>query len=145
MSKKSEEEIQEALREVLSIYGVDLEEEMSKMTEKPSKEERLHEAGDYGELISKTQRQLDDLNEKAEEIVKKTGMTKEQLEAYSSNPNNFTREQWDALQKVRDACEKHKREARARLGGEEFDKRIEKGAKQKQTGRFAKKKHWIPL
>lgn len=145
MSKKSEEEIKEALKEVLDLYGVDLEEELSKISEKKPKEERLHEAGDYGELISKTQRQLDDLNERAEEIVKSTGMTREQLETYASNPNNFTREQWEALQKVREACDRHKREARTRLGEEDFDKRIEKGAKKKQTQRFAKKKHWIPL
>lgn len=142
MAGNTEEEIREALREVLSLYDIDLEEEMDKAAKNEKKEEPV---GDYGELISKTQQKLDDLNEKAEEIYKRTGMTREQLEVYAANPSNFTREQWEALQKVKEACEKYKRESRARLGGDEFDKRIEKAPKKKQTQRFAKKKHWIPL
>jgi len=135
----SEEEIREALKDVLALYDIELEEETE--SEEEAKEQRY---GDYSEIISKTQERLDDLNEKAEMIFKRTGMTREELEAYASNPNNFTKEQWEALQKVKEACDKYKREARARIGEEAFEEKVEKN-KKKQPGRFAKKKHWIPL
>jgi hypothetical protein len=134
-----EEEIRKALEDVLAMYDIKLEEQP--VSEEDAKEARF---GDYSEIISKTQQRLDELNEKAEEIYKRTGMTREQLESYASNPNNFTKEQWDALQKVKAACDKYKREARARIGEEQFEKKGEKPRK-KEPGRFAKKKHWIPL
>ncbi|MCC5832168.1 MAG: hypothetical protein JJU12_03900 [Chlamydiales bacterium] len=136
---ESEEEVRKALEDVLTMYDIKLEEEPE--SEEDAKQERF---GDYSEIINKTQKRLDELNEKAEEIYQRTGMNREQLEAYASNPNNFSKEQWEALQKVKDACEKYKREARARIGEEQFEKRAEKPRK-KQPGRFAKKKHWIPL
>jgi len=135
----SDEEVRQALEEVLGMYDIKLE--MEPTSEEDAKEERF---GDYSEIINKTQERLDDLNEKAEAIYKRTGMTREQLEAYAANPNNFSKEQWEALQKVKEACEKYKREARSRIGEEQFDQKVEKQRK-KQPHRFAKKKHWIPL
>ncbi len=135
----SEEEVQKALEEVLGLYDIKLE--AAPDDEQTSKEERY---GDYSEIINKTQERLDDLNEKAEDIYKRTGMTQEQLEAYAANPNNFSKEQWEALQKVKEACEKYKREAQSRIGEELFEEKVETKRK-KQPQRFAKKKHWIPL
>ena len=68
MASKSEEQIRLALEEVLKLYDIKLE--------NPPKE---NEPNDYSEIIGKTQARLDDLNEKAEEIFKRTGMTREQL------------------------------------------------------------------
>ncbi len=135
----SDEEVRQALEEVLAMYDIQLE--VDPTSDEGAKEERF---GDYSEIINKTQQRLDELNEKAEEIYKSTGMTHDQLEAYSANPNNFSKEQWDALQKVKEACEKYKREAHAKIGEERFEKTTEKPRK-KQPHRFAKKKHWIPL
>lgn len=135
----SEEEVRKALEEVLAMYDIKLEEQPT--SDEEAKKERF---GDYSEIINKTQQRLDELNEKAEEIYKRTGMSREQLESYASNPNNFSKEQWEALQKVKEACERYKREARTRIGEEQFEQRVEKQRK-KQPARFAKKKHWIPL
>lgn len=136
----SEEEIQEALEDVLKLYDIKLD------TPPPqTEEEKKERAGDYSEIIGKTQARLDELTEKAEEIYKRTGMTREQLEAYAANPNNFTQEQWEALQKVKDACEKYKREARSRIKDPQFEQKVETHQRKKQPHRFAKKKHWIPL
>ena len=134
---KSEEEIREALEGVLKLYDIQLE-------EKSSDEEKPPE-GDYSDIIGKAQAKLDDLNEKAEEIYKRTGMTREQLESYAANPNNFTKEQWDALQKVRVACEKYKRDAINRIEDPQFEQKVEIQERKKQPQRFAKKKHWLPL
>jgi|ERR1700722_6331751 len=139
MAKKSEEDIREALDSVLKLYDIKLEQ-----TEE-NERGKSQGKGDYSEMVGKTQAKLDDLNEKAEEIVRRTGMTREQLEVYASNPNNFTKEQWEALQKVKEACDKYKREARASIGDEQFEQKIEQHQRKKQPQRFAKKKQWIPL
>lgn len=134
MASKSEEDIRIALEEVLKLYDIKLEQQPEK-----------NSPNDYSEIISKTQGRIDDLNEKAEEIFKRTGMTREQLDAYSANPNNFTPEQWEALKKVKDACEKYKREARNKIQDPQFEQKVQTVQRQKQPHRFAKKKHWIPL
>jgi hypothetical protein len=139
MARRSEDEIREALSDVLTLYDIKID-----MNQKESEEEKTH-IGDYSDIISQTQEKLDDLNEKAEEIFKRTGMNREQLEAYAANPNNFSKEQWEALQKVKEACEKYKREARSRIGDPQFEERVEKQERKKERHRFAKKKHWIPL
>lgn len=135
----SEEEIRKALEEVLSMYDIELEEEP--VSEEEAKAERY---GDYAEIISKTQQRLDELNEQAEEIYKRTGMNREELEAYAANPNNFSKEQWEALQKVKEACDKYTQEAREKIGEEHFEETEKKKRKKRTKGR-GKKKNWIPL
>lgn len=136
----TEDEIREALEGVLKLYDIKLDDLQNEGAESTKEREE-----DYSEIIGKTQARLDDLNEKAEEIYKRTGMSREQMEAYSSNPNNFTPEQWEALKKVKDACEKYKREARNRIADPQFEQKVEQQQRKKQPHRFAKKKHWIPL
>lgn len=128
----AEDEIRKAIDTVLKVYDIELEEAPP-----------VHPSADFSDLISHAQTQIDRLTEKAEEIYKRTGMTREQLEAYASNRNNFTEEQWDALQKVKDACEKYKKEAKQMLP--KFEERVEKPkVVEKQPQRFSKKKRWIP-
>jgi hypothetical protein len=140
MASQGEEEIREALEEVLKLYDIKLEEPPSETIE-----ERKQRVNDYSDIIGKTQAKLDDLTEKAEEIYTRTGMSHEQLEAYAANPNNFTKEQWAALQKVKEACERYKQEAKSRIGDTQFEQKVEAQERKKQPQRFAKKKHWIPL
>lgn len=136
----AEEDVRKALEEVLKMYDIELD--LESESDEMAKERRY---GDYSDMISKTQEKLDELNEKAEEIYKRTGMTEEQLEAYASNPSNFTKEQWEGIQKVKEACDKYKHEARAHIGEEQFTEKVEKKKAKKQPHRFAKKKNWIPL
>ncbi len=134
MASQGEEEIRKALEGVLKLYDIKLD----------APTEREDGSNDYSEIMGKTQAKIDDLTEKAEEIYRRTGMTREQLEAYAANPNNFTKEQWEAIQKVKEACDKYKQEARNQIIDEQFEQKAQSGAKGKQTARFAKKKHWIP-
>jgi hypothetical protein len=140
MARKSEEDIRAALEGVLQLYDIKLEEQPVE-----TEEAKSQRRGDYSEIISKSQATLDELTEKAEEIYRRTGMTREQLEAYASNPNNFSKEQWEALQRVREACERYKRDVQGRIGDEQFEQKVEAQQRKKQPMRFAKKKHWIPL
>jgi predicted ribosome quality control (RQC) complex YloA/Tae2 family protein len=133
MASQGEEDIRKALGEVLKMYDITLDSQPEEAT-----------SHDYSEIIGKSQARLDDLNEKAEEIFKRTGMTRDQLETYAENPNNFTPEQWESLQKVKGACDKYAREARSKIIDPQFEK-AQTQKRQKQTQRFAKKKHWIPL
>ena len=139
---KSEAELRAAIEEVLTLYDVKLEDYVEDPEAPPESR-----ADDFSDIISASQQQLDVLSVKTEEILERTGMTEEQLEAYASNPNNFTKEQWEAIQKVKQACETYKQEARARIGEKEFVKTAEKAEKKRQkgAGKFAKKKQWIPL
>jgi ATP-dependent Zn protease len=140
MANNSEKDLVRTLEEVLKLYGIELDKDVGAGGKGGEKG-----AVDYSEIIGKTQAKIDDLTERAEEIYKRTGMTREQLEAFASNPNNFTPEQWDTLQKVREACEKYKEEAKKLIVDEQFEQKVAAQQKQKQLQRFAKKKHWIPL
>lgn len=133
------DKMKKALEEVLKQFDITLEPQ--EVSEDEKKTERY---GDYSEIISKTQAKLDELNEKGEELLKRTGMTREQLEAFASNPANFNQEQWEALQKLKEATEEFKRQSFSIAGKEEEGRPVEKKQK-KQPHRFGKKKHWIPL
>ncbi|MFN0065492.1 MAG: hypothetical protein ACKVOH_04565, partial [Chlamydiales bacterium] len=56
-----------ALKNVLAMYDIDLEEEVIQ------KDEKGKEDVDYSEVISKTQAKLDELTQQAEQIYAKTG------------------------------------------------------------------------
>lgn len=133
-----EEPLKKAVKELLIQFDVTVE-EMG-----PLEEEAKKQAEEYTPLIQSTQSTIDELNEKAEEFLQKSGMTREELEAYAHNPNNFTKEQWEALQKVREITDYYRRQIRVKLG-DEVVKTAEKRTEKKQAHRFAKKKHWIPM
>ena len=132
-----DDKLQSALTEFLGLFEIKLdipEEERSEVAVR----------GNYGELVKATQDKLDEFNIKAEEILQKTGMSRDELDTYASNPDNFTPEQWGALQKLREATEDLKRRTYKVMGDENLKKTIEK-EKGKQQHRFGKKKDWIPL
>lgn len=133
------EKMRAAFEEVLRQFNVTLE-----PIEEEESDKKIDRYGDYSEIISKTQHKLDELNEKGEELLKRTGMTREDLEIYATNPANFTPEQWEALQNLRSSTEEFKRQTYALVGKEKEVKTIERKQK-KQQHRFGKKKHWIPL
>ena len=130
MIRESEQEVKEALEEVLALQGIHLEEK---------------ESEDYSEILSKTQDKLDELNEKAELLLKKTGMSRDEMEIYAANPANFTPEEWNALQKVKEACEKYKRDTSRVISQHVGETSSTEPLRKKQERRFDRKKNWIPL
>lgn len=141
MAKNEENSLKKSLEDLLSLHGIELSDETSE------EEDRELRKGDYSEIIQRTQEKLDELNERAELLYKKLGMTPEEVEAYGSNPNNFSPEQWQALQKVRQEAENFKTRAYESLGQKAKEKDKEQKALGKTRGphRFGKKKNWIPL
>ncbi|MBS0623622.1 MAG: hypothetical protein JSS62_03275 [Verrucomicrobia bacterium] len=133
MADSLESGVIKQVQEVLGLYGVVLTPEALK----PDAAGK----SDYSEVLSKTQDKIDELREQADAIAQKMGMTKEQLEAYSNDPKNFTPEQWELLQKVRQECDafKQKTVETFKKAGQElvFETKEEKT-------KTSKRKNWIP-
>lgn len=89
----------EQVQEVLGAYGVQLDPHAPELTKPPV---------NYGEVLQATQGKINELNQQADALVAAMGMTREQLEEYAKNPNNFSKEQWDSLQKVKQECDNFK-------------------------------------
>lgn len=70
------------------------------LKESPQLDE-IKEPADVDTLTKQMEATMKDLNQKAEELYKATGMTREQLQAYAENPRNFTEEEWQLLTEVR--------------------------------------------
>lgn len=138
MNEGPEEKIKKSLKGFLEAFDIKLD--------LPEERERSETEiyGDYPEIVNKTQSKLDKLNQRSEELLEKAGMTREEMEVYISNPDNFTPEQWEALKNLKQAAEDLRKRTYKIAGQETVKKTIEKERK-KQHQRFGKKKHWIPL
>lgn len=138
MSQSANDNISDALKEFLSLFDIKLD------SPKESERSSAEIYGNYSEIVSQTQAKLDEFNQKGEEILKQTSMTREQIEVYASNPNNFTAEQWEALKKLKEATDNLRKRTYRVVGEDNLKKTVEKERK-KQHHRFGKKKNWISL
>ncbi len=139
MAEDLEQEMRKSLEDLLRLYNIELDPEATKP------EIETGEV-DYAEVILKTQKKIDELNQQAEKIYQDTGMSKEEIEAYSLNPNNFTKEQWDILENVRRECNAFKEKAYAMMPKEDLaamNKQAEFAVKKKK--RVGKKKDWLQM
>lgn len=59
------------------------------------------EGVDVDQTIKDLEHNLDELSQKAEALYKATGMSKEQLDEFANNPNNFSKDEWAMLEKIR--------------------------------------------
>ncbi len=74
------------------------------------------------------------MEEETQRICKKTGMTPEQLAAYSSDPKNFSQEQWGAIEGAKKKLDEDAQEIKKKDdGGDEPPKKKKK-----------RPKNWIP-
>ncbi|MBF5050618.1 hypothetical protein CLAVI_000231 [Candidatus Clavichlamydia salmonicola] len=144
MSDKNQKEIISALKHILSLYNIDVGDALEKDPE--STDFGL----DYAAIIEKTQEKINILQKQSNDILKKTGMSPEEIERYTTNPDNFSKEQWEALTNVKEACNKYKKETETLLNNieknlpkkeilEKFDL-VDDGSQQ-----INKKKKWISL
>lgn len=88
--KQSSPEISQMFQDVLQIL-----QESSEIGE-------VKETSDVDALTRQMEQTLKELNQKAEEIYKATGMTREELRAFSEDPANFSEEEWKLLGQIRD-------------------------------------------
>jgi len=138
MVNEAEKELISALRQIMEMYDIQLDEDIL------IQDEAFGEIVDYSEVISKTQSKIDELTQKAEEIYKKTGMSREELLQYSSNPNNFTKAEWESLEQVRQACDAMKQRTVHLLEKPQKELLRHKPLKgEKQAKKFNKRKNWL--
>lgn len=138
MSDAPEDKIRKSLKDFLEAFNI----EIDVPEERDRSEAEIY--GNYPEIVNKTQAKLDKLNQRAENLLEKTGMSREEMEAYVSNPDNFTPEQWEALKNIKQAADDIKKRT-FRIAGQEGVKKAVDQERKKQHHRFGKKKHWIPL
>jgi hypothetical protein len=109
---------------------------------------------DPEQLLKDLQATLDDLRAEADKLSEKTGMSRDELQAYSSNPNNFTKEEWQLLGQIRGELDKYRQQARslteagpeAVFGGIKSTKRETanpKEAPKKPSGK--RRKEWMQM
>lgn len=106
MDNKSGEKIIKSLKQILSLYKIDIDPALGQAL---SSSEDI----DYNYLIEATQKKIDELDQRAKEILAQTGMTQEQMEVFANNPDNFSPEEWQALEDIRASCSEYRKETEA--------------------------------
>ncbi|SPN73858.1 hypothetical protein C10C_0712 [Chlamydia serpentis] len=142
MNSKSAQKIIDSIKQILTIYNIDFDSSFGSSLSSDSD-------GDYEYLIAKTQEKIQELDKRAQEILTQTGMSREQMEVFANNPDNFSSEEWLALEKVRSSCDEYRKETEKLINEITQDLHPEKDSKRlKQKSSVSKKnkkKNWIPL
>ncbi|MEG0036775.1 MAG: hypothetical protein RSB82_00655 [Victivallaceae bacterium] len=143
MKNRNEQKILDSIKQILSIYKIDFDTSLQ-----DSLQFDPNNPMDFDLIIQKTQEKIEELDQRTSEILKKTGMSQDQMETYIQNADNFSPEEWLALQNVKTACDSYKKET------EELLKQIDQelgtskitapGKKEKSTKK-SKKRNWIPM
>ena len=144
MNSNSAQKIIDSIKQILTLYNIDFDPSFGSALSSDSEV-------DYEYLMEKTQEKIQELDKRSQEILRQTGMTKEQMEVFANNPDNFSPEEWLALENIRASCNEYKKETEAiinevskELGFEDSKKNTTKKPKTTSTKKN-KKKNWIPL
>ncbi|WP_201456494.1 hypothetical protein [Chlamydia sp. 17-3921] len=142
MNSKSAQKIIDSIKQILTIYKIDFDPSFGSALTSDSQE-------DYEYLIQKTQEKIQELDKRAQDILAQTGMTREQMEVFSNNPDNFSPEEWLALENIRASCEDYKKETETLINEVTQDLKETPNQQQKKSKvsstKKNKKKNWIPL
>ncbi|WP_375793763.1 hypothetical protein O1W69_01525 [Chlamydia sp. 12-01] len=144
MNSSSAQKIIDSIKQILTLYNIDFDPSFGSALSSSSEV-------DYEYLMEKTQEKIQELDKRSQEILQQTGMTKEQMEVFANNPDNFSPEEWLALENIRSSCNEYKKETEALinevtkdLGGEIAAPDSKKKTKT-TSSKKNKKKNWIPL
>jgi hypothetical protein len=139
IGKEKQKEMADAIEEVLTLHNVQVE-AMAKQI--------AGEKGDFTGILANCEERLGQLREKAEEMLKNTGMTREQMNEYISNRANFSQEEWNMLEETRKTCEEMKEKdnkiLRAHIPADILEK-TEPEKKIKKRKKKTTKKNWMQL
>ncbi|QXE27556.1 hypothetical protein JJJ19_02685 [Chlamydia buteonis] len=118
MNSNSAQKIIDSIKQILTLYNIDFDPSFGSALSSDSEV-------DYEYLMEKTQEKIQELDKRSQEILQQTGMTREQMEVFANNPDNFSPEEWLALENIRSSCNEYKKETEAlinevtkELGGE---------------------------
>lgn len=96
---------------------------------------------DMEEIIRKVQTDLEKLNITANSIYEQTGMSKEAILEHMQDPENFSKEEWELLEKVRHETEVCKKEILKTVHKESISDMVTHGKHKK--GSKKNKKRWL--
>ncbi len=84
------------------------------------------------------------LREEAEKLSKKSGMTEDEMLRYNENPDNFSKEQWGAMQEIRKVFSKQRKEIRniVKESPAEGDKKPAKKKRPRSGRKIVTKSNW---
>lgn len=108
----------------------------------------IKEPSDIDSITKQIETTMFELNQKAEQIYKATGMTREQLQSFAENPQNFTEKEWRLLTEVKKQIKEFQSRAEE-IVEQGVELRIEKPKKEteKKGGKGGKgrvkKKDWM--
>ena len=143
MKNNSAQKIIDSIKQILSIYKIDFD---------PSFGAVLTDDNDldYQMLIEKTQEKIQELDKRSQEILQQTGMTREQMEVFANNPDNFSPEEWRALETIRSSCNEYKKETEELIKEVTQDISHTSGKSptpkaKSSSPKKSKKKNWITL
>jgi uncharacterized coiled-coil DUF342 family protein len=119
-----------------------LEESLQKISIEHGKEGH-YTAAQLDDMAKELRRQVDELKAKSEEIQKRTGMTRDQLEEYTSNPDNFSKEEWETISRIRDSIDNFKRQIWSTARGPEARSTTTPASAALKEGK-SRRDHWIP-
>lgn len=106
MNSKSAQKIIDSIKQILTIYKIDFDPSFGSALTLDSQE-------NYEYLLQKTQEKIQELDKRAQDILNQTGMTREQMEVFANNPDNFSPEEWLALENIRASCNEYKKRNRS--------------------------------
>lgn len=106
MNSNSAQKIIDSIKQILTLYNIDFDPSFGSALSSDSEV-------DYEYLMEKTQEKIQELDKRSQEILRQTGMTKEQMEVFANNPDNFSPEEWLALENIRASCNEYKKETEA--------------------------------
>jgi L-lactate utilization protein LutC len=117
-------------------------EEVLELLQTAQPEDPSLEGLDIDQVVERLEESLEQLSTQMEEVYEKTGMTKEQLEEYAANPENFSKAEWQMLEQIRGQLSKFREEADAVLAGAaEIPKEMEE--EESKKGRRRRRKNWL--
>lgn len=97
---------------------------------------------DMKEVIESFKKKHDEIQLKLEEIYAKVGLSSHTLKSYLDNPSNFTKEQWDFLQKEREDLFGS---LMGQLNVAGINPVIKKSPKEKHSKPPGARRNWIPI
>ncbi|MBJ7449221.1 MAG: hypothetical protein JHC93_02550 [Parachlamydiales bacterium] len=134
---KEMENVKKIINEVLEVTKASIGD-----TSDPSKIQDMS-LDEIDGLLSKVQGLIDKLNQQSDRLLQDMGMTKEQMSAFVENPGNFTKEQWELIQYMKNEAERFQKSVSQTFDQKTDQKNIDSNRSDQKNPRIGGKKNWM--
>lgn len=136
--QKEIEEITNIIEEIRETLNFPLEEVKSGKNQNLAME-------DMEVLLNRTQEIIDKLNQKANEISAKMGLSREELSRLIEEPANFNSEEWQAMQTMRKQVDEFHKSLMQAIFQQKNENLIQTSRDEQKKQALKGRKNWIPL